>query len=351
MPYLNLLLLSFDQSNEYSVGYEVNNPQLQISNCSIKMREYTVSVKTVDGATQKTTEVPSDMSIADFREAATEILGLSQFTTILVNEKTQEVVKDILTFEELGVEDGQVFILVPEAVGGGGQYPPKAAGGGGQYPPKKINALFLRVTYQNQTSNVSVAEDTTIYLLIAASLNNFIRKDIPEIKETNNYKALLKRTNSFLKKTNTLAQENLLNNDELIIVHDLEDPIDRLKFGYQVPQNTLDKLDISAPVSIPKREDMAVLLVPADIVYRLEEYRSDQHHWESIMWTLVGAILGVLVNWSTSEPLVISKVSVIIITLLFIFSSITFSSAIKYKKRANKMKERMMNSLKPANPD
>jgi hypothetical protein len=304
----------------------------------LRMQEFTVTVRTLDGTGRKTTEVPLDMTLGDFREAAAEILGLSGIPTSLVDEKTNQVFRDGLTFQESNIENGAVFVLVPEA-----------EGGGVETSTKKVNELFLRVTYRDKFSEVSVPEDATVYFLMAATFNNLIKQGISNIEETNNYKALLKRTNEFLKKTNTLAQESVLDNDELIIVHDLEDPIDRLKLGYRVPQNAIDRIDISAPVSIPKREDMTVSLVPADIVYRLEEYRSDQQHWESIMWTLVGAILGVLVNWATSDPLVVSKVSVIILVIFFVFTSIALTSAIRYRRRAEKMKERMMNSMKSSN--
>lgn len=304
------------------------------------MKEYTVTVRTLDGSSRKTTEVPFDMNLGDFREAASEVLGLSGSPSCLIYEETHQVVKENTNFEELNIKNGTVFIVAPIV-----------DGGGDQNLPQKTNDLFLRVTYQDKTSEVSVPEDTTVYLLLASSLDSFIRQNDLDVKENHNYKALLRRTNQFLKKTNTLFQESITNNDELIIVRDLEDPIDKLKLGYQVPPSFSDKLDISAPVSIPKREDMAVSLVPVDIVYRLEEYRSDQQYWESTMWALVGAILGVVVNWSTSEPLVISKMSVIILIMLLVFSFITLSSALKYRKRADRIKERMLASVKPTNPD
>jgi len=106
------------------------------------------------------------------------------------------------------------------------------------------------------------------------------------------------------------------------------------------------RLSISAPINIPDLEEMTVLLVQADIVYRLEEYRADQQHWEAIMWTLMGAILGVLINWTTSEPIVISKISILAIIIFSIFACIALASVIKYRKRAEKMRERVLNSKK-----
>ena len=308
------------------------------------MKEYTVSVRTVDGSFKKTTEVPSDMILRDFKEAAAEILGLSGIPTYLIHEETHQLVKDNLTFKELDINDGAVFVLVPEAEGGGDDRLLHR-------PPSKVNELFLKVIYQDQCTELSVSENTSIYLLLTSALNIFLEQEVSEIHETNNYKILLKRTNKFLNKTKDLAQENILNNDELIIVLDLKDPIDQIQADYQIPQNIQDGFSISAPVSIPKQKDMAISLIPADIVYRLEEYRSDQHYWESVMWTLVGAILAVIVNWSTSETLVISRTSVVILMMLFIFLVITFTSATKYRKRADKMKKQMISTFKSDYPD
>jgi hypothetical protein len=94
------------------------------------------------------------------------------------------------------------------------------------------------------------------------------------------------------------------------------------------------RLDISAPINIPDLEEMTILLVQADIVYRLEEYRSDQQYWEAVMCTLMGAILGIIINWVTNEPISISKISILAIILFSIFACIAFGSAIKYRNRA-----------------
>lgn len=184
----------------------------------------TVTVRNLSGDFRKTTDVPLDMKLGDFRLAAAKIAGWSSIPVCLVEEKTNKVLRDNSTFGELGIQNGTVFILSPEAEGGG------------------------------------------------------------------------------------------------------------------------TRLNISAPINIPDLEEMTVLLVQADVVYRLEEYRSDQQHWEAIMWTLVGAILGVLVNWITNEPIVISKISILAIIMFSILACIAFASVVKYRKRAEKMKERVLNS-------
>ena len=190
------------------------------------MQQITVSVRNLAGDFRKTTEVPLDMKVGDFKQAAAELAGLPGLSILLVEEGTDKLVQDDQTFGELGIKDGSIFILCPEAEGGG------------------------------------------------------------------------------------------------------------------------TRLSISAPINIPDLEEMTVLLVQADVVYRLEEYRSDQQHWESIMWTLVGAILGVLVNWVTSEPVVISKISILVLIMFSIFACIASVSVTKYRKRAEQMKDRILSSKK-----
>jgi hypothetical protein len=191
-----------------------------------RMKEITVTVKNAYKDFTKSVDIPVDMKVEEFKQAAAEMAGLSNIPVLLIDEGTNKVLQDNLTFDELNAKDGDVFVLHPDGEGGG------------------------------------------------------------------------------------------------------------------------VRLNISAPINIPDIEEMTVLLVQADVVSRLEEYRSDQQHWESIMWTLIGAVLGVLVNWVTSEPMVISKVSILVIVLFLVFSFIAFTAAFKYRKRAEKMKDRILSSRK-----
>lgn len=57
--------------------------------------------------------------------------------------------------------------------------------------------------------------------------------------------------------------------------------------------------ELTAPVHIPSRESMGVQLIPSDVVYRLEEYRSDETKWFSWFGVCIGSIIGVFVNVAT----------------------------------------------------
>ncbi|MBD2552007.1 hypothetical protein H6G51_01820 [Limnothrix sp. FACHB-708] len=82
------------------------------------MNQVTVTVRNLSGDFRKTTDVPADMLLGDFRQAAQELAGLSTVPCSLVLEKTNKVMRDSDTFQGAGIESGSVFILTPEAEGG-----------------------------------------------------------------------------------------------------------------------------------------------------------------------------------------------------------------------------------------
>jgi hypothetical protein len=82
------------------------------------MNQITVTVRNLSGDFRKTTDVPADMTLGDFKQAAQEMAGLSSVPCSLVLEKTNKVMRDSDTFESAGIESGSVFILTPEAEGG-----------------------------------------------------------------------------------------------------------------------------------------------------------------------------------------------------------------------------------------
>ncbi len=82
------------------------------------MEEITVTVKNLSGDFKKTTEVPLDMLLGDFREAAKELANLSNVPCTLVLEKSNKVMRDNDTFQSAGITSGSVFVLTPEAEGG-----------------------------------------------------------------------------------------------------------------------------------------------------------------------------------------------------------------------------------------
>ena len=60
------------------------------------METITVTVKTVNGDFKKTTEVPLDMLIQDFKEQAQELANLSAVPCDLILEKTNKILRKCL---------------------------------------------------------------------------------------------------------------------------------------------------------------------------------------------------------------------------------------------------------------
>lgn len=104
----------------------------------------------------------------------------------------------------------------------------------------------------------------------------------------------------------------------------------------------VDALEMSAPVYVSTRDSLAIDLVPSDLVYKLEEYRSDEMRWSSIMWTLVGAVLGVIVNWATSDPMVISRASLVVFAILAMMAVFIWIATREYRRRADEAKRRII---------
>jgi hypothetical protein len=99
--------------------------------------------------------------------------------------------------------------------------------------------------------------------------------------------------------------------------------------------------EFSAPVTIPSRESLTIGLVRSDLVYQLEEYRSDQRRWETLTTILVGAALGIVVNWVTGEPIIITRASVIILITFIGLSFAIWLIARDFSRRATTLKQKI----------
>lgn len=96
--------------------------------------------------------------------------------------------------------------------------------------------------------------------------------------------------------------------------------------------------DYTAPISFPRREDLQIKLVDANLVYKLEEYRSDLSYFWAAFWTIVGAILGIIINWVTNNPLIITPSSLIIFIILVLVGILMALFIWRFSKRAKEVK-------------
>jgi hypothetical protein len=72
--------------------------------------------------------------------------------------------------------------------------------------------------------------------------------------------------------------------------------------------------------------------------------------WEAIMWVFVGAVFGIIVNWITSDPIVVSRTSIIVTVIFVVVTGIIWFAARDYKKRADVMKSRILEFRKSSQP-
>ncbi len=101
--------------------------------------------------------------------------------------------------------------------------------------------------------------------------------------------------------------------------------------------------DLSAPVKMPSREELATYMVDRDLVFRLEEYRGDQYTILTFLSIIMGAELGIFVNWVTTNPLKIGIASLITFFLFLGCNIFFFICYVNKKKLADKKVEEIKN--------
>jgi len=78
-----------------------------------KYDEITVIVKYPLREQQKTAEVPVDLNLGEFRTEAQEVFGIHKTCeTVLILEKTKELLSDDMTFRSAAVQNNAVLVLI-----------------------------------------------------------------------------------------------------------------------------------------------------------------------------------------------------------------------------------------------
>ncbi|MCC6683546.1 MAG: E3 ubiquitin protein ligase [Bacteroidia bacterium] len=211
-------------------------------------------------------------------------------------------------------------------------------------PKDKVRDFFV----VNETRKVPVEEAdsaVTIGELIGAAIKRFQLPDRDEQGNAVKYRMILQRTGKLLKEDISLANVGIRKNDEIGLVSEI-----LIGKSPTTPQSNIppDAVTFSAPILIPKPDDLAINLVPSDTIYRLEEYRSDQIRWEAVLWVFIGAILGTIVNWVTSDPITISRVSLILVGVFAIIAVVIGFAVREYKGRAERIKREILALNRPA---
>lgn len=99
--------------------------------------------------------------------------------------------------------------------------------------------------------------------------------------------------------------------------------------------------ELTARVLLPPSELTDVQLLPSGMLDRLEEYRSDENVMYLLIGGFTGAVLGILSNWATSDPFVITKFSIVLLILFLILTVVSIFWTWRIKQRVARIKERI----------
>jgi len=113
---------------------------------------------------------------------------------------------------------------------------------------------------------------------------------------------------------------------------------------YVFPPSQVELAEIRAPIMIPPMEDISVRLVPSHLLERLEEYRSDENKAYLLIGLFGGSILGVLGNWATNENFTITRVSMVLIGIMFCLTIACIWWAYRINQRASRVRDQMLSS-------
>lgn len=121
----------------------------------------------------------------------------------------------------------------------------------------------------------------------------------------------------------------------------VDDPTPRL---LNEPESTTAEnflKDYTAPISLPRREDITVKLGPVNLVDRLDEYQSDENLLTFFLGIFIGAIVGIVSNWATEREFVVTPFSLI---LLAIFAALAIGSGV-WLKRIRERRKKVKNEI------
>ena len=200
--------------------------------------------------------------------------------------------------------------------------------------------VFLLMPGGGRTS-ITVPDDSPANMLMPAIASTL---DLPSVNADGNiliYRLKREKNNAVLNDNDTLASIGTESQEVFSAL-----PMQLTQVNLKSSTDTLNKSpkvedEFSAPVTIPSRESLTIGLVRSDLVYQLEEYRSDQRRWETLTTILVGAALGIVVNWVTGEPIVITKASVVILITFIGLSFAIWLIARDFSRRAMNLKQKI----------
>jgi len=113
---------------------------------------------------------------------------------------------------------------------------------------------------------------------------------------------------------------------------------------YFADDETADTPRIYAQVNLPSASSLSVDLVRSDLVYQLEEYRTDQGRVAACFWLFVGAIINIVINWVTSSPMTLTPISETFLVIFCVLALLCSVFMISFGTRASKKSEEIAKS-------
>lgn len=80
--------------------------------------------------------------------------------------------------------------------------------------------------------------------------------------------------------------------------------------------------DLTVPIKLPNRKELSQKMVPLYLLNELDEVRKDSDRFFNYSIFFAGGILGIIINWVTSDPIIFSKASIVAIIALFLMTII-----------------------------
>lgn len=210
----------------------------------------------------------------------------------------------------------------------------------------KADVKIILPPYQDKPSQAVVLNlpvDVPLEKLMPAIATKL---DLPSATNENKqiqYSVIFESTGEIIGNQTKLENLTLKENDSLRVITSVSELVVHEKKLPIPEKELLDAVGNTAPIYIPSRENLAIGLVPVDLVYRLEEHRSDEIKWQNILWVFIGSVLGMIINWVTAENFTVTKVSIIIGVVFIIMIIFSGSSAFTYHRRAEDMRKKLNN--------
>lgn len=278
------------------------------------MASIRVSILEHTGAKKNSASMPDDMPVKRILPVLVKKLDLpllkgdKPISYKLFHKNSGRTIGGEETLNSAGVKDDDILSIVPTIEGDNAQSEPLPN-------PKELNAI---------DDVLNAIADIRLQLEKLQSPSEIQRTSPADISEINErIESLFEQLKSQVSNDSARQYANLLE---------------------EVRQQQILVSDITAPVEIPAPNQMKVKLVPSHLLKHMEETRADENQWYSVAWAFVGAILGVIVNWVTSNQIEITRPALVVMATFAIVSFLAFKTARRYANRAEIIRNEMMNS-------